>query len=148
MKLKKPKFWDYKKPSTLAYLLLPISYLFKLIRLFKLESKIKKTAGFSFEQMDWHFIDESELNSFLADGFSLVALETCDMSTNIFKTSLPKRCILLAGNESHGLPEAILERSKIKVYVPMPGACKSMNVSHAISVAAFEWFRQNNLSHG
>ena len=43
MILKKPKFWDFKKPSTLAYLLLPISYLFKLIRLFKLESKIKKT---------------------------------------------------------------------------------------------------------
>ena len=42
MNLKKPKFWDFKKPSTLAYLLLPISYLFKLIRLFKLESKIKK----------------------------------------------------------------------------------------------------------
>ena len=43
MNLKKPKFWDFKKPSTLAYLLLPISYLFKLIRLFKLESKIKKS---------------------------------------------------------------------------------------------------------
>ena len=42
MNLKKPKFWDFKKPSILAYLLLPISYLFKLIRLFKLESKIKK----------------------------------------------------------------------------------------------------------
>lgn len=43
MNLKKPKFWDFKKPSTLAYLLLPISYLFKLIRLFKFKSKIKKT---------------------------------------------------------------------------------------------------------
>ena len=43
MNLKKPKFWDFKKRSTLAYLLLPISYLFKLIRLFKLESKIKKS---------------------------------------------------------------------------------------------------------
>ena len=43
MNLKKPKFWDFKKPSILAYLLLPISYLFKLIRLFKLESKIKKS---------------------------------------------------------------------------------------------------------
>ena len=43
MNLKKPKFWDYKKPNTLAYLLLPISYLFKLIRLFKIESKIKKS---------------------------------------------------------------------------------------------------------
>jgi len=43
MNLKKPKFWDFKKPSILAYLLLPISYLFKLIRLFKIESNIKKS---------------------------------------------------------------------------------------------------------
>ncbi len=43
MNLKKPKFWDYKKPSTLAYLLLPISFLLKLIKLFKRKSKIKKS---------------------------------------------------------------------------------------------------------
>ena len=43
MNLKKPKFWDYKKPSTLAYLLIPISYLIKLIKLFKIKSKIRKS---------------------------------------------------------------------------------------------------------
>ena len=26
MKLKKPKFWDYKKPNVIAYLLLPFSF--------------------------------------------------------------------------------------------------------------------------
>ena len=31
MKLKKPKFWDYKKPSFLSYLLLPFSIIFGLI---------------------------------------------------------------------------------------------------------------------
>ena len=43
MNLKKPKFWDYKKPNTFAYLLLPISYLLRLIELFKIKSKIKKS---------------------------------------------------------------------------------------------------------
>jgi len=43
MNLKKPKFWDHKKPNTLAYLLLPISFLLKLIKLFKRKSKIKKS---------------------------------------------------------------------------------------------------------
>ena len=43
MNLKKPKFWDYKKPNTFAYLLLPISYLLRLIKLFKIKSKIKKS---------------------------------------------------------------------------------------------------------
>ncbi|WP_440656083.1 tetraacyldisaccharide 4'-kinase [Candidatus Pelagibacter sp. HIMB1509] len=40
MNLKKPKFWDYKKPNLLAYLLLPISYLIRIFNYFN--SKIAK----------------------------------------------------------------------------------------------------------
>ena len=36
MKFKKPKFWDYKKPSFISYLLLPISILIKSINLLKI----------------------------------------------------------------------------------------------------------------
>ena len=42
MKLKKPKFWDYKKPSLHAYLLLPISILIKSINLLKILIPKKK----------------------------------------------------------------------------------------------------------
>ena len=35
MNLKKPKFWDYKKPNIFAYSLLPITYFIKLIHLIK-----------------------------------------------------------------------------------------------------------------
>ena len=31
MNLKKPKFWDYKKPNILAYFLYPISLLIKIV---------------------------------------------------------------------------------------------------------------------
>ena len=41
MKLKKPKFWDYKKPSFLSYLLLPFSIILGLI------AKIKSKPRFS-----------------------------------------------------------------------------------------------------
>ena len=41
MNLKKPKFWDYKKPNILAYILLPIAFLIKFIKLFKQKSNIK-----------------------------------------------------------------------------------------------------------
>ena len=42
MNLKKPKFWDYKHPSLLAYLLLPFSYFLKLINLLRKKAKFKK----------------------------------------------------------------------------------------------------------
>ncbi len=81
----------------------------------------------------------------MADEKRLVILETCSGSTNIFETKLPKKIILLGGNESHGLPADILEKSKCKIFIPMPGGSKSMNVSHALTVAAFEWYRQISL---
>jgi len=106
------------------------------------ESKIKKTAGFSFEQMNWRFITENEFLAKIKDTYKLAVLETCDGSTNIFLTKLPSKVILLAGSESHGIPENIIKRSQQQVYIPMPGGCKSLNISNALSVAAFEWYRQ------
>jgi|TARA_B100001063_G_C16649330_1_gene495077 tetraacyldisaccharide 4'-kinase len=43
MNLKKPKFWDQKKPNTLAYLLLPVSSLLQLLKLFKIKTKEKNS---------------------------------------------------------------------------------------------------------
>tara|TARA_B100001094_G_C18004703_1_gene707012 strand:+ start:45 stop:989 length:945 start_codon:yes stop_codon:yes gene_type:complete len=39
MNLKKPKFWDYKKPSVYSYLLLPFAYLLKISNIFKKRQK-------------------------------------------------------------------------------------------------------------
>jgi len=49
---------------------------------------------------------------------------------------------LLAGNESHGVPEDVIKQSNLQIYIPMPGGCKSMNISHALSVGGFEWYRK------
>lgn len=51
-------------------------------------------------------------------------------SKNIFSAKLPKKAIMLAGNESHGIPAYIIEKSNCKTFIPMRGGCKSMNVSH------------------
>ena len=41
MNLKKPKFWDYRKPNIYAYILWPISTLIQIINLFQINNKIK-----------------------------------------------------------------------------------------------------------
>jgi len=41
MKFKKPKFWDYKNPNLLAYLLLPLTYFVKIINYLSSREKIK-----------------------------------------------------------------------------------------------------------
>ena len=40
MKLKKPNFWDYKKPNLFAYILLPFTYIIKLINFISKKEKI------------------------------------------------------------------------------------------------------------
>ena len=40
MKLKKPNFWDYKKPNLFAYILLPFAYIIKLINFISKKEKI------------------------------------------------------------------------------------------------------------
>ena len=42
MKLKKPKFWDYKNPNIYAYLLYPLSFLINLINQIKINTPKKK----------------------------------------------------------------------------------------------------------
>jgi tetraacyldisaccharide 4'-kinase len=43
MKLKKPKFWNYKKPSLYSYLLLPFSIILNLITRIKLKPKLSNS---------------------------------------------------------------------------------------------------------
>ena len=42
MNLKKPKFWDYKKPNLIAYTLIPLSFLLSLVKLLEIKKKIRK----------------------------------------------------------------------------------------------------------
>ena len=105
-------------------------------------SSIKKTAGLSFDNVRLTFISPEDFFAQLSPEFQLAAIETCEDSTNLFTTQLPKNIIFLLGNERNGLPEEILQKCSIKLHIPMTGKCKSMNVSHALSVALFEWQRQ------
>jgi tRNA G18 (ribose-2'-O)-methylase SpoU len=105
-------------------------------------SSIKKTAGLSFNNVKLNFITPEAFFNQLNPEYQLVAIETCDDSTNIYTEKLPEKIAFILGNERNGLPEEILRRCSKKVHIPMTGKCKSMNVSHALSIALFEWLRQ------
>jgi tRNA G18 (ribose-2'-O)-methylase SpoU len=105
-------------------------------------SSIKKTAGLSFNNIRLTFISPDDFFDQLNPDIHLVAIETSEDSTNIFTTNLPEKVIFLLGNERNGLPDEILQKCSFRVHIPMTGKCKSMNVSHALSVALFEWQRQ------
>jgi tRNA G18 (ribose-2'-O)-methylase SpoU len=72
----------------------------------------------------------------------LIALEITSTSRALFSTDLPARCAFVIGNERHGIPQALLAACSMAIHIPMYGTNGSMNVTHALGVALFEWRRQ------
>lgn len=105
-------------------------------------SSIKKTAGLSFNNIRLTFIAPEDFFAGISPDYQMVAIETSEDSTNIFTEKLPKKIVFLLGNERNGLPDEILKKCSLSIHIPMTGKCKSMNVSHALAVALFEWQRQ------
>ncbi|MDA3879803.1 MAG: TrmH family RNA methyltransferase [Prolixibacteraceae bacterium] len=109
--------------------------------------KVRKTAGNSFNNVDFSFISENELERDIPSGYEFVAVETAHGSANIFNTELPSKIVFVVGNESKGIESDFIAKCKHVVHIPLTGSCTSLNVSHAATVAAFEWLRQMMSQH-
>ena len=72
----------------------------------------------------------------------LVAVEITTASSNIFADTLPNPCAFVIGSERHGIPAAILAKCDQAVHIPVYGVNGSINVTHALGIALFEWRRQ------
>jgi len=104
--------------------------------------KLKRVARSALQCVDLECVSINEWKFEFSNDFVAVALETSPQSVNIYQTALPDKMALFLGNEQIGLPDNIILQCTLSVHIPMPGPVKSMNVSHATSVAAFEWMRQ------
>lgn len=105
-------------------------------------NKLHKNAASSKNSDIWYFTEETDLRKLVPEGKKIVAIETSTDATNIYDTELPTDAAFVVGNEGKGIRQEILEQCDITVYIPVPGPTCSLNVSHAASVALFEWYRQ------
>ena len=108
-------------------------------------SRVKKCAASSKDNIRWYFTEEDDLRKLIPASKQIVAIETATNATNIYETKLPSDAAFIVGNESHGIREEILSQCDMTVYIPIPGPTRSLNVSHAASVALFEWYRQQTI---
>ncbi len=111
-------------------------------------TKVKKTAGSSHTHMDFEFLPWEDIVKEIPEDYVWIAIETSSKAKMLYDQVLPKKCVFVVGNESYGLPESVLNQCDEHIFIPMPGNTKSMNVSHAATVVAFEWVRQNLLDEG
>lgn len=110
------------------------------------QSKLRRVAHSSHGNIDYEILSLEEFWNTIENDYQFVALETTSKSQNVFNHQLPEKCVLICGSERFGLPDKVIQRCNQSVFIPLPGTTRSMNVSHALTIAAFEWARQHRPS--
>ena len=86
------------------------------------------------------FIDT--LERFRSAGYAIVSTSSHN-GTPLFKAELPKKMVLVLGQESDGLSDAAISSADLNVAIEGTGNVESLNVSVATGVLLAEWWRQN-----
>ncbi|VYU37477.1 tRNA/rRNA methyltransferase [Metakosakonia massiliensis] len=75
-------------------------------------------------------------------GYTIVTTSS-HKGTPLYSASLPKKMVLVLGQERDGLSDAALEEADLSVSIDGTGKVESLNVSVATGVLLAEWWRQN-----
>jgi tRNA G18 (ribose-2'-O)-methylase SpoU len=106
-------------------------------------TRIRRTARSTETLVRWERCTQAEFLERVSSFQPLIALELTTTSASIFEVELPAVCAFVIGSEKHGVPASLLSQCQQAVHIPMFGVNGSMNVTHALAVALFEWRRQH-----
>jgi len=71
-----------------------------------------------------------------------VVAATVHTERSLFGACLAPRTAMLFGNETQGVPEALMVPGTTRVAIPMPGGAESLNVAVAAGIMMYEYRRQ------
>ncbi len=112
---------------------------------FQINDKMLKRAGLDY----WHKLDVTVYDSyedFLAKNpGAVVYMATTKSKQKYTDVTYPKDAYIMFGKESAGIPEEILLDNKDTcVRIPMMPEERSLNLSNAVAIVAYEALRQQN----
>ncbi len=109
---------------------------------FTVTDKKLKRAGLDYwDKLELTYHDS--LEEFLKVADRPLFFFTTKAKNTYSEVSYPKECFLVFGREDAGLPMSLLNSGKGEnVRLPMKGDLRSLNLSNAVAVAAYEALRQ------
>lgn len=81
-----------------------------------------------------------------AEGREVIAIDNIPGSVDMAQTKLPKRAVLVFGQEGPGISEELAAQADRIVAIEQFGSTRSINVGAAATVAMYCWLQQNVLS--
>ena len=94
-----------------------------------------------------HVVHHATVEEFLdwarANELTVVGVDNVESSVSIDETSLPKRCVLLFGQEGPGLSPEAIAASDLVVEIEQFGSTRSLNASAAAAIVMHSWIREH-----
>jgi tRNA G18 (ribose-2'-O)-methylase SpoU len=78
----------------------------------------------------------------------IVGIDLLPGSHPLTEAELPRRCVLLFGQEGPGLSEAARAQCSVVLHIPQFGSTRSINAGVASGIAMYEWCRRFALPDG
>jgi tRNA G18 (ribose-2'-O)-methylase SpoU len=77
-----------------------------------------------------------------------VGIDLLPGSRSLTEAELPRRCVLLFGQEGPGLSPAARAQCSVVLHIPQFGSTRSINAGVASGIAMYEWCRRYAQSDG
>lgn len=108
--------------------------------------EVRKTALGAEEHVAWQKRSSTTelLEELQREGYQLIAVEQTSQAVALQEAFFPEELPLafIFGNEVFGVSAAALALATSHVQIPMAGHKKSLNVSTAVAIVAWEWHRR------
>ncbi|HVK23667.1 MAG TPA: RNA methyltransferase [Actinokineospora sp.] len=96
-----------------------------------------------YQHVDHHASVDSLLEFARAEGLSVVGVDNTAGSTPIETTSLPRRCVLIFGQEGPGLTAEARAGADLLVSIAQFGSTRSINAGVAAGIVMHAWVREH-----
>ncbi len=101
------------------------------------QKKLKRVARATLEYVPYTALKHIEEVEALKKDHTLIGLEITNQSVPYHQLAAQGPCVLVIGNEQHGVSEQVLALSDQCIHIPMLGVKTSMNVSVATGIAVY-----------
>ena len=106
--------------------------------------EITKTALGAEESVDWRHVNDAfkEVRRMQSEGWKVCVLEQTHNSVPLdeFVPVVGQKYVIVAGNEVHGVDQAVVDAADVVIEIPQCGAKHSLNVAVSTGIALWHFF--------